>query len=208
MTTDEYILAHTQCEPDYLAAINRSTHLRMVNPRMLSGHYQGRVLAMLTHMIQPKCVLEIGTFTGYSALCMAEAMPQNAILHTIERDDELEDFIRANFDSVAHGKKIVLHIGHAVQLIPEIQATFDLVFIDADKREYSAYYEAVLPKLKRGGFILVDNTLWDGKVLHHVDASDKQTIEIKQFNDYVAHDDRVETIMFPIRDGLSIIRKV
>jgi predicted O-methyltransferase YrrM len=207
MTLDDYILACTDKEPEYLAKINRATHLRMINPRMLSGHLQGRVLAMFCNMIQPKCILELGTFTGYSALCMAESLPENGVLHTIECDDELEEFILANFKSVAHGSKIKLHIGEALQVIETLDCTFDLVFIDADKREYTAYYEAILPKLKTGGFILADNTLWDGKVLKTADENDRQTIEIQHFNNLIATDDRIEKVMLPLRDGLTIIRK-
>ena len=207
MTLDEYILSHSEAEPPYLALVNRATHVKVINPRMCSGHLQGRVLSMLCSMLQPKCILELGTFTGYSALCMAETLPENGILHTVECDDELEDFILQNFAGSEHGSKIKLHIGDALNVIESIDETFDLVFIDADKREYLAYYEAVLPKLKSGGFILADNTLWDGKVLKPVDANDKQTIEIMRFNDFVAADSRVEKVMLPLRDGLTVIRK-
>ncbi len=204
---DEYILSHSDAEPDYLAKVNRTTHLRMLNPRMLSGHFQGRVLSMFCQMIQPKHILELGTFTGYSALCMAEALPQEGILHTIESDDELEDFILQNMAGSEHGHKIKLHIGDALAVIQQLETTFDLVFIDADKREYIAYYEAVLPKVRTGGFILADNTLWDGKVLQKVEPNDKQTIEIMRFNDFVASDPRVEKVLLPLRDGLTVIRK-
>ncbi len=207
MKLEDYILSHSDVEPEYLAKINRATHLRMLNPRMLSGHLQGRVLAMLCQMIQPQRILELGTYTGYSALCMAEALPEDGVLHTIECDDELEDFILQNFSSVAHGKKIKLHIGAALTEIEKIDEVFDLVFIDADKREYRAYYEAVLPKIRAGGFILADNTLWDGKVLEEVNPNDKQTIEIIRFNDYIAADPRVEKVLLPLRDGLTVIRK-
>src|SRR5665647_1276842 len=204
---DNYILSHSDAEPEYLAKVNRATHLRMINPRMLSGHFQGRVLTMFCKMIQPKCILELGTFTGYSALCMAEALPEDGILHTIECDDELEDFILQNFVGSVHGHKIKLHIGDAISEIEKLDETFDLVFIDADKREYLAYYEAVLPKVRAGGFILADNTLWDGKVLKKVESNDKQTIEIMRFNDFVAADPRVEKVLLPLRDGLTVIRK-
>ncbi len=208
MTTDEYVLAHTDKEPEYLAKINRATHLRMINPRMLSGHLQGRVLAMFCSMVQPKAILELGTFTGYSALCMAEAMPEDGILHTIECDDELEDFIIENLSSVEHGKKVKLHIGNALDIITTLNETFDLVFIDADKREYIAYFEAVLPKLRKGGFILADNTLWDGKVLKQPEPNDQQTIEIQKFNLLITNDNRIEKVILPLRDGLTIIRKI
>lgn len=207
MNIDEYITQHSDAEPAYLSKINRNTHLKIINPRMLSGHLQGRVLAMFCQMIQPERVLELGTFTGYSALCMAEALPDNGVLHTIECDDELEDFILENFAGSVHGKKIRLHIGDALTVIGQLDETFDLVFIDADKREYLAYYEAVLPKLSTGGFILADNTLWDGKVVQKVVPNDHQTIEIMKFNDFVAADTRVEKVMLPLRDGLTIIRK-
>lgn len=207
MNIDEYITQHSDAEPAYLSKINRNTHLKIINPRMLSGHLQGRVLAMFCQMIQPERVLELGTFTGYSALCMAEALPDNGVLHTIECDDELEDFILENFAGSEHGKKIRLHIGDALTVIGQLDETFDLVFIDADKREYLAYYEAVLPKLNTGGFILADNTLWDGKVVQKVVPNDHQTIEIMKFNDFVAADTRVEKVMLPLRDGLTIIRK-
>ena len=207
MNIEDYITTHSDSEPEYLAQINRATHVRMINPRMCSGHFQGRVLAMFCRMTQPQKVLEIGTFTGYSALCLAEVLSDNAVLHTIECDDELEEFILQNFTASEHGHKIKLHIGDALSEIDKLNETFDLVFIDADKREYLAYYEAILPKLKPGGFILADNTLWDGKVLKPVDANDRQTIEIMRFNDFVVSDQRVEKVMLPLRDGLTIIRK-
>lgn len=207
MDIENYILTHSDVEPTYLAAINRSTHLKVLNPRMLSGHFQGRALAMFCQMIQPIRILELGTFTGYSALCMAEALPTNGVLHTIECDDELEEFILENFHKSPYANKIKLHIGDALTEIEKLSETFDLVFIDADKREYLAYYEAILPKLRTGGFIIADNTLWDGKVLEPVEPNDKQTIEIMKFNDFVATDDRVEKVLLPLRDGLTIIRK-
>ena len=207
MNLEDYILLHSEKESDYLARVNRSTQVRMINPRMCSGHLQGRVLSMFCHMIQPKRILEIGTFTGYSALCMAEALPDDGLLHTIEIDDELEDFILQNIIGSDYADKIKLHIGDALSVIKNLNETFDLVFIDADKREYKAYYEAVLPKLRTGGFILADNTLWDGKVLKPVDANDRQTIEIMNFNDFIATDSRVEKVLLSLRDGLTLIRK-
>lgn len=208
MKLEDYIESHSDAEPAYLAGLNRTTHLRMLNPRMLSGHYQGRVLSMFCRMIQPRMVLELGTYTGYSALSMAEGMPADGVLHTIECDDELEDFIRAALAGSEHGHKVKLHIGNALQIIAGLNETFDLVFIDADKLEYYANYEAVLPKVRPGGFILVDNTLWDQKVLRPVDPKDKETIAIMQFNDFVAADPRVEKVLLPIRDGLTLIRKI
>jgi len=207
MNLDEYISKHSDAEPEYLAKINRATHVKLINPRMCSGHLQGRVLSMFCRMIQPNRILELGTFTGYSALCMAEALPEGGVLHTIECDDELEDFILQNFAGSEYADKIQLHIGDALTEIEKLNETFDLIFIDADKREYLDYYEAVLPKLRRGGYILADNTLWDGKVLKAVEPNDKQTIEIMRFNDFVAADPRVEKVILPLRDGLTLIRK-
>lgn len=208
MTLDDYILTHSDAEPDYLAKINMDTHVRMINPRMCSGHYQGRALSMFCKMIRPSNVLEIGTYTGYSALCIAESLPEKGLLHTIEIDDELEDFILENFHKSPFADKIILHIGKALEIIPTLNDTFDLVFMDADKREYWDYFETVLPKVKQGGFIIADNTLWDGKVLEKVHPNDKQTLEIIRFNDLITKDDRVERVILPIRDGLTIIRKL
>ena len=208
MNLEDYITGHSDIEPEYLAKLNRKTHLRMINPRMLSGHYQGRVLAMFCHMIQPKTVLEIGTFTGYSAISMAEGMPEDGVLHTIDYDDELESFLNDVFAGSEYGHKIKLHIGDALTEMAKLNDTFDLVFIDADKEEYMAYYEAILPKVRPGGYILVDNTLWDLKVLKPVDPKDKDTIAIMKFNDFVTQDKRVEKVLLPIRDGLTLIRKM
>jgi len=208
MNQEEYITAHSDIEPEYLAKLNRATHLRMINPRMLSGHFQGRVLAMFCHMIQPKTVLEIGTFTGYSAICMAEGMPEDGVLHTIDYDDELESFLNDVFAKSDQGHKIKLHIGNALTEIAKMNDIFDMVFIDADKEEYQAYYEAVLPKVRQGGYLLVDNTLWDGKVLKPVDPKDRETIAIMKFNEFIAKDTRIEKVLLPIRDGLTLIRKI
>lgn len=208
MSIDEYVELHSDKEPAYLARISRLTHLRLINPRMLSGHVQGRFLTMICHMLQPKRVLELGTYAGYSALCMAEAMPVDGVLHTIESDDELEDFILENLATVEHGTKICLHIGEALNVIQQLDETFDLVFIDADKREYSAYFEAVLPKLRKGGFIIADNTLWDAKVLTNPAKNDYQTIEIQRFNSLIANNNRVEKVILPLRDGITLIRKL
>jgi len=207
VTEEEYILAHSDAEPDYLALINRKTHLKMINPRMMSGHLQGRALSMFCSMIKPERILEIGTFTGYSALCMAETLSETGVIHTIERDDELEDFIMENFELSGLATKIKLHIGDAIDVIQKLDDTFDFVFIDGDKREYADYYDAVFPKVRNGGFILADNTLWDGKVLKNVSSNDSQTIEIMRFNDKIARDNRIEKVMLPLRDGLTIIRK-
>ena len=205
---DAYMAAHSDAEPDYLALVNRAAHVHTINPRMLSGHFQGRILKMLVRMIQPQRVLEIGTFVGYSALCMAEGLPEGGHVDTIEIDDELEEFIREQLEKSPFEERITLHIGDAVQVIPQLDTTFDLVFIDADKRLYRDYYELVLPRLKSGGFILADNTLWDGKVLiDKPESNDYQTIAIKAFNDFIATDNRIEKVILPLRDGLTLIMK-
>lgn len=204
---DDYILKHIDQEPGYLAEINRDTHVRVLNPRMLSGHWQGRVLSFLSKMIRPEAILELGTFTGYSALCLAEGLTGNGVLHTIECDDELEDLILENIGKTPYKENIILHIGDAVAVIAGLGRRFDLVFMDADKREYLQYYELLLPLVRQGGFILADNTLWDGKVLKETEHNDSQTEAIKLFNDFIAADDRVEKVMLPLRDGLTLIRK-
>ncbi|MDE6336399.1 MAG: O-methyltransferase [Muribaculaceae bacterium] len=208
MTLDEYIESHIDREPDYLYKIDRLTNLRLLNGRMCSGHLQGRLLKMLTSMIAPKRVLELGTFSGYSALCIAEALSDDARLDTIEVDDELEDFIRENLTSSPHGYKVRLHIGDASEIMKQWQdAEFDLIFIDADKRHYDDYYAAALPLLRPGGYIIADNTLWDGHVTE-INPRSSQTLGIMRFNDMVASDPRVEKVIIPLRDGLTIIRKL
>lgn len=207
MSLFEYIEAHIDAEPPLLAHINRETHVTTVNPRMLSGHYQGRLLSLLSKMLRPKAILELGTFTGYSALCLAEGLVEGGVLHTIEANDEMAEFIVQNLSLSEHRAQIKLHIGRAQEVLKGIDERFDLVFIDADKREYLEYYHAVFEKVNVGGLIIVDNTLWDEKVLHEVAEKDKQSIAIKQFNDAIAADDRVEKLILPIRDGITLIRK-
>ena len=207
MNIDDYILQHIDPEPEYLTRLNRETWIRMLNPIMCSGHLQGRVLSMLCKMIQPVHALELGTFTGYSALCIAESLPENGELDTIESDDELEEFNLRNFEKTPFEDKINFLIGNALDIIPTLDKTYDLVFIDADKREYEAYYEAVLPKIRQGGFILADNTLWSGKVVEKVHQNDQQTLGILRFNELIATDNRVEKVILPLRDGLTLIRK-
>lgn len=208
MELEDYITLHSDPEPDYLARINRHTHLRVLNPRMLSGHLQGRVLAMFSKMMQPSRILEIGTFTGYSALCLSEGLPAGGLLHTIEADDELEELIVSNFELSPYAERLRLHIGDACEVIPMLNDTFDLVFMDGDKREYQDYLELVLPMLRKGGIILADNTLWDGKVLQSVASKDPQTAAISAFNNRLTNDTRVEKVMLPLRDGLTLIRKL
>lgn len=204
----DYIDRHIDAEPAHLHALERATNLRLINGRMCSGHLQGRLLKMLTQMIAPRRVLELGTFSGYSALCIAEGLADDARLDTVEADDELEDFILEAFSRSEHGHKIRLHISDALAFVRECRAeSYDMVFMDADKRQYPAYYEAVLPLVRPGGYILADNTLWDGHVVEADHADDPQTRAIMQFNDIVAADPGVEKVILPLRDGLTLIRK-
>lgn len=205
---EEYILSHIDAEGDALARLNRETHLFHLRPRMCSGHLQGRLLKMFVRMINPHNILELGTFTGYSALCLAEGLiAPDGELHTIEIDDELEDFIRNHFEASPFAERINLHIGDAREILPSLGKTFDLVFMDANKREYCEYYDLVFPILSPGGFIIADNTLWDGKVVDWGKKLDAQTEGILKFNDYIAQDERVEKVIIPLRDGLTIIYK-
>lgn len=203
---EEYITEHTSAEPEHLKELYRHTWLHRLYPQMCSGHVQGRILKMMTAMIAPRKVLELGTFTGYSALCIAEALEDGAELHTIEIDDESADELNALFRSSEGGEKITLHIGDALDIIPTLDCEWDMVYIDANKRMYCQYLEAVAPRLRRGGFIVADNTLWGGKIAEG--ASDAQSRGIAAFNDLVARDPRFETVIIPLRDGLSILRKV
>jgi len=205
---DEYILKHIDEEGEYLHSLWRDTQLRLAYGQMASGHLQGRLLKMLVSMIHPQRVLELGTFSGYSALSMAEALEDGAELHTFEVVDEQEDFLRPWFEGSPYADKIFLHIGDALDLVPQMDVEWDLAFIDADKREYVEYYNLVLPRLRKGGFIIADNTLWYGHVLEeNTRESDRQTLGVKAFNDLVAQDPRVEKVIVPIRDGLTLIRK-
>lgn len=207
MTTDEYILSHIDEEGALLSALNRDAHVNLLRPRMLSGHLQGRVLKMFCRMMRPRRVLEIGTYTGYATLCMADGLEDGALIHTVEINDEMEDFIMKYLSRSPHKDKIRLHIGDVMDILPELDETFDLVFIDADKRLYSDYYDLVFPKVRKGGLILADNTLWDGKVLAEPHPSDKQTAGILRFNDKIKDDARVEKVILPLRDGLTMIWK-
>lgn len=204
---DEYILRHIDEEGDYLRSLYRDTNVKLLRPRMASGHLQGRMLKMFVRMIRPKQVLEIGTYSGYSALCMAEGLEEGAMLHTFEINDEQEDFTRPWLEKSAYADKIKFYIGDALELVPRMNIVFNMAFVDGDKRKYMEYYEMVLPKLSAGGYMIADNTLWDGHVLEEARSNDYQTIGIKQFNDFVAKDERVEKVILPLRDGLTIIRK-
>ena len=205
---DQYILNHISPEEDFLYELDRETHLKVLRSRMLSGHLQGQILSMVSCMIQPKCILEIGTFTGYSALCLAKGLAEGGQLHTIEIDDELESIAQKYFMKSGLADRIVQHIGDAREIIPSIGLKFDLVFIDADKREYSEYYNLVFDHVRVGGFILADNILWDGKVVDPDAASEEQTRGILEFNDLVQNDSRVRNVILPVRDGIMVAQKI
>ena len=203
---EDYIEQHSEKEPALLAALNKETYQKILLPRMLSGHFQGRVLSMLSKLIRPINILEIGTYTGYSALCLCEGMKENGTLHTIDIKEELVDFQRKHFDKSPWGKQIFQYLGEAVDIIPSLESKFDLVFIDADKENYLNYFELILPKMNKGGIILSDNVLWSGKVLEPVHPNDLSTKIIMEYNDLLATDSRVETVLLPIRDGLTVSR--
>lgn len=204
---DRYIEAHSDPEPDYLYRLYRATNIHTIHGHMASGHVQGRMLKMLVEMIRPKNILEVGTFSGYSALCMAEGLEDGGRVFTFEINDEMEDFTRPWIEGSALADKIVFTIGDANVEAPKLGITFDMAFIDGDKRTYVETYEMVLPLLRRGGFIVADNTLWDGHVVDPAYDRDSQTIGIRRFNDHVAADGRVEKVIVPLRDGLTLIRK-
>ncbi len=209
MTLNDYIEQHTTPENEALRFITHDTHLNVLNPHMLSGQVQGRVLSMLSQMIRPRRILELGTFTGYSALCLAEGLSENGTLLTIEHNDELEDTIRHNLSLSPLSPKIELRIGDATEIISALPPdSFDLVFIDADKREYCNYIEAVYPLVPMGGWVLADNTLWDGHIIDPAYDKDKQTLGLRAFNDQVAADARWEQVIVPLRDGLTILHKI
>ena len=205
---EEYILSHIDSEPPLLSDMARDAQANLLHGRMVSGHLQGRLLKMFARMIRPRRVLEIGTYTGYSAICLAEGMDDDAELYTIEKDDEMEDFIRKYFDRSEQQNKIRLIFGDALQIIPAFDDDFfDMAFIDGDKRQYNAYFEQVLPKIRQGGFILADNTLWNGKLLQKVAGNDWQTKGIMEFNESLVNDKRVEKVILPVRDGLKKKKK-
>jgi caffeoyl-CoA O-methyltransferase len=204
---EKYCIDHSQMESSILSKINRETHAKVLQPRMLSGHMQGNFLIMLSKMIRPQNILEIGTYTGYSAVCLAQGLQEGGTLHTIDVNEELESIVRNYFDEAELTGKINYHIGDAIKIIPEINDTLDLVFIDADKKNYSNYYDLVFDKVKNGGFIIADNVLWSGKVLDTEKNKDTDTVCIDAFNKKVHADQRVEHMMLPLRDGLMIVRK-
>ena len=207
MELDEYITKHIDKEGEYLHQLWRATQMKLSYGQMASGHLQGRLLKMLVRMIRPQRILELGMFSGYSALSMAEGLEEGAELHTFEIFDEIEDFTRPWIEGSPYGKYIHIHIGDALDLVPQMDVTWDMAFIDADKREYVQYYQMILPRLRKGGYILADNTLWYGRITQEARQSDLQTMGLQKFNDTVAQDDRVEKVILPLRDGLTIIRK-
>lgn len=204
---EEYISAHIEPESNLLKSLYRETNIKLLNPRMASGHIQGRLLKSFVQMIKPKSVLELGTFTGYATLCMAEGLPEDGHIDTIEIDDELESFIKRWIAKSPYSNKISLHIGDALEIVPRLEKDFDLIFLDAEKREYPDYYKQLFKYLKVGGYIIADNTLWDGHVVDPEYSKDRQTKAIKEFNDIVAADTRVTVSIVPIRDGLTLIRR-
>jgi len=203
---DNYVVAHSQKEPELLQQLSRETWQKVLAPRMLSGHFQGRVLSILSKLINPKNVLEIGTYTGYSALCLAEGIQPKGQLHTIDTNEELYDLQRRYFDKSGFGNQIIQYTGNAINIIPKIDKTFDLVFIDADKQNYPNYLEIILPKLKSGSVILSDNVLWTGKVIDELQKGDKDTKALLKYNKMINEHSQLETVLLPIRDGLTITR--
>jgi caffeoyl-CoA O-methyltransferase len=201
-----YLEQHCDLEPELLRYINRETHLKVPMPRMLSGHYQGRVLSFLAKLISPSRILEIGTYTGYATLCLAEGLSSEGMIHTIDVNEELEDRVKHYFDESRYRNQIKYHIGNAVEIIPQLEETFDMVFIDADKKNNDKYYDLVFDKVRKGGLIMVDNVLWSGKIT--AGAVDKDTENIRRFNNKVSNDQRVEKLILPVRDGIFIIRKL
>jgi len=203
-----YILNHIDEENDQLAELYRKANIRLLRPRMLAGHLQGRILKMLVRLHRPQRILEIGTYTGYATLCLAEGLPEQGEIHTVEIDDEMEDFIRTAFDRSPLKNKIRLHIGDVREILPHIEGLFDMVYIDGDKRDYCDYYDCVFDRIPTGGVILADNTLWNGKVLETPHPNDKQTLGIIRFNEKIKQDNRIEKIILPLRDGLTVIYKL
>ena len=205
---ENYILAHTIPEDPLLQRLYRDTYLRLVNGRMCSGHLQGSILTFFSRMIAPRRILEIGTYTGYSAICLAKGLPDGGMLHTIEINDELEQFAADYFLEAGLQERIVQHIGDATNILPNLNEMFELAFLDADKRQYLEHFELILPKITPGGLIIADNTLWGGKVVGKIASNDEQTLAILAFNDFVRKDRRVEATILPIRDGMTLLRKL
>ncbi|TVZ56402.1 putative O-methyltransferase YrrM [Lutibacter sp. Hel_I_33_5] len=203
---DRYAVEHSQEEPKILQELSKETWQKVLNPRMLSGAFQGRVLSMISKLVQPKKVLEIGTYTGYSALCLAEGIPKNGTIYTIDKNEELETLQQKYFEKSKYTSQIKQYVGNALDIIPELETTFDLVFIDADKVNYINYFNLIIDKMNSGGIILSDNVLWSGKVVEALDPKDKDTAVLLEYNKLLSEDKRLETILLPIRDGLTISR--
>ncbi len=205
---DDYVVNHTENEPADLKELNRRTWIEILNPRMIAGHFQGRVLSMLSHMIQPENILEIGTYTGYSAICWAEGLQKNGHIHTIDNNEELEDMAKEYVQRSGFENHVHFHIGNALDLIPTLEKQWDIVFLDADKSNYTNYYNMVFDRVKPGGYIIADNVLWNGKVIDEKAFDEMDTKAILEFNEMVQQDDRVQNVLFPIRDGLMVARKL
>lgn len=203
---ENYAAAHSEDEPLLLAQLDKETHQKVLQPRMLSGHFQGRFLSLISKLVAPTNILEIGTFTGYATLSLAEGLKENGTLDTIDINEELHDFQRKYFDLSPYGTQIIQHIGSAIDIIPQLDKKFDLVFIDADKPNYSNYFHLIIDKMNKGGLILSDNVLWSGKVIEHIKPNDKSTIAIDNYNKLLKEDSRIETVLLPIRDGLTVSR--
>lgn len=203
---EDYVAAHSEDEPALLSVLYKETHQKILQARMLSGHFQGRVLSLLSKIICPKTILEIGTYTGYATLCLAEGLQKEGLIHTIDIKEELVDFQKKYFNLSDWKKQIIPYLGNAATIIPTLDTTFDLVFIDADKKNYSIYFDLIVPKMNKGGIILSDNVLWSGKVLKPVDPKDIRTATLVEYNKKVKNDPRVETVLLPIRDGLTVCR--
>lgn len=203
---DTYVTVHSQDEPELLAQLNKETYQKILQPRMLSGHFQGRVLSMLSKIIHPKTILEIGTYTGYATLCLAEGLAENGTIDTIDNEEELFDFQRKYFDKSIWAKQITQHLGDGLDILPTLTKKYDLVFIDADKENYINYFHLVVPMMNKGGIILSDNVLWSGKVLEEVKENDTATKTLLAYNELLKNDSRVETVLLPIRDGLTVSR--
>ncbi|OWP84648.1 methyltransferase [Flavobacterium davisii] len=203
---ENYVAHHSENEPELLARLNKETHQKILQPRMISGHFQGRVLSMLSKLIRPNAILEIGTYTGYATLCLAEGLTKNGTLDTIDNNEELFDFQKKYFDQSSWAAQIQQHLGNALDVIPSLNKSFDLVFIDADKENYINYFNLIIPMMRSGGIILSDNVLWSGKVLEEVKTNDKSTRVLLEYNQLLKEDPRVETVLLPIRDGLTVSR--
>lgn len=204
----DYVVQHSEEEPELLQKLNRETHQKILQPRMLSGSFQGRILSLLSHLIQPSRILEIGTYTGYSALCLAEGLQKEGLLHTIDCNEELVDFQKKYFNQSKFKNQIIQHLGYADKIIPTLKDSFDLVFLDADKENYPLYLDQIAPKINSGGLLISDNVLWSGKVLESAKSDDIATQELIRYNKILKEDTRFQTVMLPVRDGLTLSRKI